>query len=88
MNEPIKCVTIPHGHHWSQSARLILIYELDSELMRRIRAGTASPAMILDALERIGLLASYSASFLQDNREAILNGQPLTPPSSTESPKE
>ncbi len=64
---------------WNKKERLEVIATISMELIEVSRRGRAVPAdAVFDRAQRIQLVATQPAFFLEHNREQILNGFPST----------
>jgi hypothetical protein len=60
---------------WTDAERRTLIAELSNNLRKSIFNNSFNYGHANDALERIGFIATGTREFLNQNRDAILNGQ-------------
>lgn len=63
--------------NWSDENRRDLAAALAKRLQEQTFRNTASREILLDGLERIQMLLLSSRSFLENNRDHILNGNTL-----------
>lgn len=59
---------------WTPSERLAVIAEISSSVLKRIQGHQINYSEAYSCAERIKFLATESPGFLEQNREAILNG--------------